>query len=328
MAKETKALAKIEGPVEEALQKYDPSRYNLLTPITSIDRLPEMSRLSVRVVPVDTSDGGGDCYHSKLFMKSNERAPTKVLLDKIAAAAGITWIQSRRIDDRSDPYLCEWEAIAEMVDFDGTKRRIIRSKGVDLRDGAPAVQGMSPGMLKQQRTDIATLAESKTCNRVIRSALAMKQKYTAEELKRPFVIPRLVPDMDMTDPVVKEAVIQHRLGAERQLFGPASGPVIDVDPEVHTPELLSPGEDVDEPVSQPDSSPSSDSFPGDVQEESDHPTVVCACTKCDDGGCQVDLSDLPKVVEWTMRECGMPLCSACCPPSKGYDAEKHEAEDV
>ena len=311
------------GPVEKALQRYQPQKYNVLTPIISIDRLPEMSRLSVRVVQADTNDSAGDCYHSPLFMGKNERAPTKVLLDKIAAAAGISWVQSRRVDDGSDPHYCMWEAIAELVDFDGTKRRVIRSKSVDLRDGAEAVKKMPSKMLAQQRGQIVELAESKTCNRVIRSALSMKQKFTLEELKRPFVIPRLVPDMDMDDPTVKAAVVAQRLGVERQLFGPPAPPVIDAEVEVITPELLSPGElpeDSERRGSDPAGVPSS-SFPGD---SSDTPTVVCACTECDDGGCQTDLSDRPDIVAYTIEKYSLALCASCCAASQTYDKDAHE----
>lgn len=313
------ALAKrADDPVGQALAAYNPGKYNILTPIMTIDRLPQMARLSVRVVQADTREGAGDAYHSGVFMKSNERAPSKVLLDKIAAAAGLTWLPAGcgRTDDGTDPYVCEWRMTGEIVDFDGTRRRIVRTKRVDFRDGSPQLAPMKPGQIPQQRSVIVELAESKAANRVIRAALSLKQKYTVEELQRPFVIPRLVPDLDMSDPVVKQMVVAQRLGAEQQLYGPPSGPAL----PAHEPDVIDadPGDD-DEGPHEMEVLGAAAPEP-EQPDEPEAPSTTCGCGYC---GCQADLTRDSAFLEWALKNTGKATCRKCTQGSKLYDAKAH-----
>jgi len=320
--KGTELQVRGSDPVGRALAQYDVARYNVLTPVTVIDRLPEMTRLSVRIVQADIEN---DTYHSKLFMGQTERAPSKLLLDKIAAAAGLSWdpLNCGRIDDRSDPNVVEWKMAGRLLDFDGLARTIIRSKRVDLNDDSSQVRGWTVKQIQASRGHLMELAESKAANRVIRAALSVRQKYTRDELARPFVIPRLVPEFDLSDPIVRAAIVAHRLGAERQLYQPAPAAIIDLPegPQAEPPAL--PPED--EPDDDGRDVGTADGFPDEPTTEK-APSERCECAVCPTGvgeACGVDLTDQQAVVAFTRKHFGKPLCALCCSASQQYDKEAH-----
>ena len=61
-------------------------------------------------------------------------------------------------------------------------------------------------------------AETGAMERVIRAALSMKHAYTLEELKKPFVIPRIDFSPDYNDPAVKRMMIENGMRAMNGLF--------------------------------------------------------------------------------------------------------------
>lgn len=128
------ALAKKDDPVSSALAVFNPSQFNLLVPITHIDQLPEMHRLSIRQVVVNPDTEtypipGGEAGKEKVAL-------SKVALDKIAMAAGIQWIpnQCGRVDDTNDPYFITYRVAGLIRNFDGQSVIIgPKEKTVDLR---------------------------------------------------------------------------------------------------------------------------------------------------------------------------------------------------
>lgn len=66
------------------------------------------------------------------------------------------------------------------------------------------------------------MAESKAFMRAIRAALGLAGTYPLEELKKPFVVARMVPNLDA--PEIKQAVAQNYLQSMGMLFeAPAAG---------------------------------------------------------------------------------------------------------
>ena len=70
--------------------------------------------------------------------------------------------------------------------------------------------------------------------RAIRAALSIQQKYTVAELKKPFIVPALVPHLDTSDPMVKELVTRKALGME--LYPNARAPHAGENPRPVEPE--------------------------------------------------------------------------------------------
>lgn len=202
-------------------------KVNIVCPVSSVDSVLPMHAISLRAVvissEVNNAGAGAEVYKGK-FCEQNERALGKVALDKIAAAAGLQTIGRRRLDDRSDPYYCEIEITQGLRDFDGTWRQVTKTKAIDLRDGSPAANSFknSPAALAQQRSVIQELAETKAGLRCMRTLLSIRQKYTVDELKRPFVVPKLIPALDPNDPDQKQALIGMAVGQSNGLYGPTA----------------------------------------------------------------------------------------------------------
>jgi len=241
--------APARDPITEALSVYKPEQYNILTPVSAIDRIPDEMRVRVAIVKVNTDNetyplpGGG-----------GKRALNKTALDKIASALGIRWVQSYQSDDWNDPHRIRFTAEGNFMDFDGMVKNVIKSKSIDLRGErnwkeddcgddtkeylrqARASEKKNAEKFKREysedramdsawdrilsaRRHIVALAESGACNRVIRSAAAIASAFKPEDLNRPFVIPALVPDPDMSDPMTRQMVNAQRLGITGMLFG-------------------------------------------------------------------------------------------------------------
>ena len=239
------ALAKPAGPVrtveELAAALADMQKTaNVLSPLAAVDHIMALHQVSLRVVMIDASidpqsGNGPECYRDPRFCKAGEVALGKNALAKIMGAGGVQIVSRRRLDDHRDPYYCEVEVVLAMQDFDGTYRQIIATKEMDLRAGAPETmkpekdaQGTKTGRLvayddsalADKRRHIQSHAETKAIERGIRLLFSLRQKYSLEDLKKPFVVPKLVGALDPTDPGDREALRQHALGNQLALYGP------------------------------------------------------------------------------------------------------------
>jgi len=227
-------------PLAQILQRYRDGRYNLAAPVTAIDQVPPMHRVSVRIVTVNPE---AETYP---IPGSSKVGLGKTALDKIAAAAGISWIPERsgQIDSWNDPHRVKYRAVGEIRDFDGTRRVVYGEKEIDLR-GEPgwpeeelgkdtreiirvAEKARQKGgkardpwkQILQQRQHIHSLAESKAKLRAIRAALAIPISMDRAEAAKPWVVPQLVPDLPMDDPEVRRMAVAAMLGAQAALYGP------------------------------------------------------------------------------------------------------------
>jgi hypothetical protein len=209
--------------------------YHLVSPSTVAGRLPEGCGVALSYVHVQVESetypipGGG-------------RGLSKVVLDKIAAASGVSWHprESRRLDDGRDPNFVVYKAVGIYRAFDGTPQIIQDEKLIDLREGSPTVVALiakatRPKRGKVERDPRVQLAEArmhlystavtKARLRAIRT-LGVKTAYTEEELKKPFVVARSVFTGKTDDPELKrlygERIADAFLGSTAALFGPPS----------------------------------------------------------------------------------------------------------
>jgi hypothetical protein len=226
--REKQAVAhRTQNPLQALHERFDEGRFNLLLPKIHMGSLPEGTLLAVREVHIQPNEPG------MYKVDGGKQALGKAQLNRIAAAAGITWVSVERTDDRKHPHYCEVTARACVTDFDGTARESVGTKTIDMR--ADAVDGQ-PGpeldaMLKaaarnnrdaskqieQQRKFIAEICASKAMNRAIADVLAIRRSYEPKELAKPFIVPKLVPDT--SNPVAQNMVLAQMTGAANALYG-------------------------------------------------------------------------------------------------------------
>lgn len=208
-------------------------RYHVVSPMSSVGNLPPGHEVAISTVMID--------FENESYAQSGKRALLKVALDKIAAAAGVSWSPALcgRTDDGSDSEYYEYRAVAIVKDFDGTERTLVGTKAMDLRSGSPAIAGMSERELQMQRKHIAAHAESKAKNRVLRS-LGIRQVYTEKELEKPFAVARLMFTGHSEDPELRamfaRMIGEKALGASSLLYGPPAAAL----PAASTPRLNAP----------------------------------------------------------------------------------------
>lgn len=231
---------------------------HLLGPAPSCPRIAEDCEVMFSRILVDPEDKG-QVY--PISGGGGKLGLGKVPLEKIALAAGITWDaeQSRRDDNATHPYYCEYTAVGSMFDFDGRTITLIGTKAIDLRDGAAMWQdaherartkaielaeeanngrsldseqrrrAIDDGYknaekeLRHARIHILSLAQSKARLRAIRS-IGLKSSYTKEELaSKPFVAVKLIWTGRSTNPataaIYAQARAEHFLGTSRRAYG-------------------------------------------------------------------------------------------------------------
>lgn len=267
----------------QGMQRYgggDPTPQQLLGRYDRVERLQDaLDQLSQDAHLVLPAGGmaipdGHSVVVSAVWISTDETYPvsrgrnarvalSKSALNKIGAAAGLSWLDSRRTDDGADPHYCAWTVTAQVTDPDGTSRRIPGSVEIDLRDGAEEAQallsqGKTPStgaaLLAQTRRFIARHAESKAMNRAIRAALAMKTTFEPGEFDRPFVAAKVIFTGAFDDPEVRRmaqmAAIAKHNGAVAALFGGSPAPMaLPIEPATPTHDTVaSPAPPVNRPT--------------------------------------------------------------------------------
>lgn len=206
---------------EAAMAKWT-GHYNLLSPFTQITGLAPQHGIIASIVKInpDASKGGpGEVYNGLPFLSAGEVAIAKIGLRKIAEGAGIS-LESFRTDPRTIPYLWEFKAVATYRGIDGTQIRKEATAEWDLRDGAPRLKGWTANQVSEGRKNGLRNAETRAINAVIRE-LGIKQKYTAAELAKPFLVLRVAWQPDPTNPDQMRMVAEQALRGTSALYGSA-----------------------------------------------------------------------------------------------------------
>lgn len=222
------------------LNKYDREKYNVLVPVTTMQVASNLQRITVSEVQLDvrqnSSNNGPskDIYYEK---SSSAYAITKVGGMKLAAAANISIVSTtpgrteacdRCIEmaratgkARSCGNCPHVHDVAVTVTIrvpepSGGFRLLQATKEIDctleaagMKDGA---NGQQYRRFLPHRT---AMAESKAFMRAIRAALGLAGTYAYEDLKKPFVVARVVPNLDA--PEIKDAVAANYLQSTRAM---------------------------------------------------------------------------------------------------------------
>jgi len=234
----TETAVAIPEKWKREIEDYEQKKYNILAP-REIGQVPPMHTPRLSVVQVNPNPNGGDCYP---LPGGGKVGLSKVALDRIAQAAGITWLPelSGRVDDGRDPHVVRYKAVGRIKDLTGTWRTILGEKEIDLvaiedelRESVPKrdwIKNLSPDKrdkaiedairsdLIQFRKHRLSRAQSGAMARAIRSALALRSQYTPEEVAKPFVIPKVVFTPDYNDPEVKRFMLAEATGHLSELY--------------------------------------------------------------------------------------------------------------
>lgn len=224
-----------------ALMRWSKANVNVLTPLQAIGELPEDYRVVAAAVVLDPDpDTGDDVYFSKIFHRQGECSLTKVGLDKLAAAAGISWnaLQSGRTDDRKTEHVCSWRAVGSYLSPFGERLTLVGEVTLDLRKGSPYTRAWSDKQVVAAQAKLVERAESLAMNRAIRK-LGLPGKMRQEQAGKPFITVRTI--VQPADPNVRAQML---LAAQSGLA-----------PAAPLPEIIEARPVPDEPPMDPDMSP-------------------------------------------------------------------------
>jgi hypothetical protein len=236
--------------IEKELANYKKQKVNMLGPSINLEELSQFHKIVFDSVTLSTEADVGDAYRYKDAYKGKpaQYIITGAGLQKLAVVAGVRWnpvetkITSishryvayaavgciRRIDGTSACYKAESD-----IDIDVVTDEIEESFKVKRKKWAEDkwFQKMGP----EGQNDYVEAAKKKECNfrkkhktkiaatdarsRVLRPLLMLKKTYTAEELKQPFVMARVILSPDYSDPTVRKMMLAAAIQAQTNVFG-------------------------------------------------------------------------------------------------------------
>jgi hypothetical protein len=224
---------------------------HVLAPLT-LQTIPPMHRPVLVTVQIDKDPAHGEVYKQRENMLSLSGLAFK----KLGDAMGIQWNpdECRRTDDGRDPDYCSYRMCGKVKALDGTWRVILGDKEIRMSVVMEELRETKKRELEKGMADPAQAARirDKYSNpnewvdeEVRREALQIKkhmlsrcqtgalcratksigirETYTAAELTKPFVFPKLVFSPDPNNPQDRAFLLQQGSGAVHQLY-PAAPP--------------------------------------------------------------------------------------------------------
>ncbi len=219
------------------LNDYPPEKYNLLIPVQTLQEISPLHRVIVNIVTIDPNpDQGKDVYKQK---NNGELALTKKGLNKLMAAANIQLVDSRtvlpqkcqrcmeiahntrlapRCGDCPDADDVACQVTIAIPEPSGNWRMVKATKELRIDDEKLA---MTDAQYKQFFPFRSEHCETKALNRALRAGLMLKSTYRPDELKKPFALAMVVPNM--ADPDMKAAAAARYATSSMSLF-PSQAP--------------------------------------------------------------------------------------------------------
>ena len=239
-------MSDIIKDINEQLEQYRQARANI-PGVATITRKPDYMVPVIRMVQINTDLSAGEIYS----VGGGKYAFAQLAMLKFMQAGRIEFDSSShrgtRVDDRRDPNTIEVKVVGKRFDMDGVVQCMPDEKKMDLQAREAAmrysyetkINGDNPKMpedkkklivekklkeyMLQLRKFAHEIAVSGAQARVITKLLGLKKAYTIDELKKPFIIISLIPEVDMSDPAIKQMVTAHMLGIKDLLYPTAAG---------------------------------------------------------------------------------------------------------
>lgn len=223
------------------LNKFSPDRYNVLVPVTTMQVASNLQRITVSEVQLDirqNQDNKGPSKDIYFERSSGAYAITKVGGMKLAAAANISIVDTT--PERTEgcqrciemaratgkPRVCgNCEHVHDVAvtvtirvpEPSGGFRLMKATKEIDCTLEAKGMDGgMNSKRYQRFLPHRTAIAESKAFMRAIRAALGLAGTYQYDDLRKPFVVARVVPNLDA--PEIKQALAGSYLQSMGMLF--------------------------------------------------------------------------------------------------------------
>lgn len=229
-----------KGLVLFEIEKAKKAGMNMLLPSTHIEGVSEFHSPVLDYVELSSEPADGDVYYHS---ESKKLVPSKQGLMKLAVCAGIMWdmSQTKRTDNRRSRDYVSYSAVGAVRKADGTMvpfpaeydmdfevieeklRDQYEKKGKSAKKSGDELQGYIDYCVKRdilyKREHKLKICEAGAMNRVIRSLLGLKSGYTKQELKKPFVVARIVFRPDYSDPQIRNLMIQKSIESLTSVYG-------------------------------------------------------------------------------------------------------------
>lgn len=203
---------------------------NVVFPVTALDALPPMHKPSVSVITVNADERSKDIYG----VGSGQFGLAKAVILKMLNAGGASY-RTEKLTPNSDLDNIRWVAQVWGKLPDGTFHS---AQGSKAWSWIKCQEQMSASQAKMYRQFADEQTESKALMRAARAFLNIKTSYTKEELAKPFLIARSVPDIDTSDPEIKRMVAQKMIDSTFALYGePAAAPSLPPPPITALPPM-------------------------------------------------------------------------------------------
>jgi len=330
------SLATTGGNALQITREYPEDRFNVLIPMQTVAEIAEIHKPVINAVQISTDLKDGEIYvqeKAKDAWRDRPASPakyalTKKGLNKLMRAAGIKILNTRPIVPSTcqkcaevnrnigRPVNCgacgnrdvKFEARISVPQLTGESIEIVAHKEIIVQD---VTDGMSEAQRKEFLKFRSEMCETKAINRALRAAMHIKGTYTLEELKKPFVVAYLVPNLD--NETVKAEAVRHMFTTAQEIYGghttEARRAMFIEDDTEEGMEYEMPGQ----PIVQPDNRAylqAPQEPPREVQQRQQRvaeaapdfdPTVCTDCgAKCSNG-----------VVKYSQEQYGRTLCMAC-----------------
>lgn len=199
---------------------------NILFPATAFDVVPPMMRPHLQVIVVDPDPKKKDVY--PISGSDSEFGLHKVAILRILAAAGFSYRTEK--DSESTTDYRRFTATVFGKNAVGAEVSATQSAtwlwddhyeanlSLATRKNYPNPKEWATKRTLEERAYADERTESRALLRAVRQIMALRTAYTKDRLELPFVVGRLVPDLDMSDPVQRQVAAQNALGAANALY--------------------------------------------------------------------------------------------------------------
>lgn len=317
-------------------QQYPVEKYNLLVPMQTVAEIAEIHKPVMNAVQISTNLDDGEIYEqekAKSAWKDRPATPakyalTKKGLNKLMRAAGIKILGTRPIVpstcqkcaevNRSigRPVNCgacgnkdvKYEARISVPQLTGENIEFVAHKEIIVQD---VTDGMKDAQKREFLKFRSEMCETKAINRALRAAMHIKSTYTIEELRKPFVVAYLVPNLD--NEAVREEAVRHFFTSSQELYGSRSAEqrraVFVEDDAEEEMAYETPAQPITQPEAQayreapvehPRETQQRAQAAAEAQPDYDHTFCTECGAKCSNG-----------VVKYSNEQFGRTLCMAC-----------------
>lgn len=288
-------MADPKKELEAALAKAREEGCNILTPAITTGGITKLHAVTVEQIELSPDPKDGDVYaHDKSkFIVANKG------LEKLALLANIQMNKSIRTDPQTDrqyvsyqaggflwkadasavmsikTYAMDFEVIEEEVleMYQDKMKKWVKDKGANQwpnnladRQRLEWIEDKAKKEVRRRRKYKEQLCESGAQARVKRELLGLKGWYSKEELKRPFVVIRVILKPDYDDPEIKRLMMERSLSAQGQVFGTVPGSTAAI--PAPAPQIAHEDPPI-EPAALPNGAPDEDTMDADYQEAVD-----------------------------------------------------------